>query len=642
MHKSHLRVPFGVTSSCLVALALASGPAIAQAPEDVEIAVRELPDQPAEPQAVPGEIIVKMRPGMTAEQVLPATDLVALGVRSAPRVTSGGELVYQMTPEAMFELRSEEAAMARMADLAAQLSARPEVEYAQPNWILRPSLTPNDTLYPLQWHYRNNGSGSDQSPGGINLPNAWDSLVGDASVVVAVLDTGILPAQADIAGSPNLAAGFDMITDAFIANDGDGRDNDPSDPGDAVVAGECGPNQPPTNQSASWHGSHVAGTIGVVNTNNNAGVAGANWSLTTVPVRVLGKCGGTNADINDGIRWAAGLPVPGVPNNPDPARVINMSLGAPVSCTQAPALQAAINDAVAAGTVVVVAAGNEAIDVAGALPGGCDNVIAVAASDARGHLVTRYSNFGQRIDILAPGGDLQRNDNGDNQPDGVLSTVQGGYALFNGTSMAAPHTAGVAALMVAADPALTPSEIEAQIKANAIPRDSTQCSKPCGAGLLNAEFVMPAAGPDAGFEYSAKLVCGSQSDPKNMALVKGFYGTTINVRNPGPEPVKFRKALALTLPPGREEPGELIGIAEEELPPALALAVDCNDLQERLGGFPQPFIEGFVVIRSTGRLEVVGVYTSATLARDGTAGQSSSIHVERVRGRPLTARGDAG
>ena len=175
MRKSHLRMPFGVTSSCLVALALASGPAIAQAPGDVEIAVRELPDQPAEPQAVPGEIIVKMRPGMTAEQVLPATDLVALGVRSAPRVTSGGELVYQLTPEAMFALRSEEAAMARMADLAAQLSARPEVEYAQPNWILRPSLTPNDPLYPLQWHYRNNGSGSDQSPGGINLPNAWDT-----------------------------------------------------------------------------------------------------------------------------------------------------------------------------------------------------------------------------------------------------------------------------------------------------------------------------------------------------------------------------------------------------------------------------------------------------------------------------------
>jgi hypothetical protein len=333
-----------------------------------------------------------------------------------------------------------------------------------------------------------------------------------------------------------------------------------------------------------------------------------------------------------------------VPNNPNPARVINMSLGAPVSCSQAPALQSAINDAVAAGTVVVVAAGNEAIDVAGALPGGCDNVVAVAASDARGHLVTRYSNFGDRIDILAPGGDLQRDDNGDGRPDGVLSTVQGGYAFFNGTSMASPHTAAVAALMVAADPTLTPAEIEAQIKGNAIPRDATHCPKACGAGLLNAEFVMPAAGPDArsGIEYGIKLVCGSQEDPKNMALVKGFYGTTINVRNPGPEPVKFRKSLALTLPPGREEPGELHRIAEEGLDPELALAVDCNDLEQRLGGFPQSFIEGFVVIRSTGPLEVVAVYTSASLARDGTAGNHSSIHVERVRGRRLEARGDDG
>jgi serine protease len=630
-------------TSWVVALALAAGPALAQVPAGVQIAVRDLPEQPAEPQAVPGEIIVKMRPGVAAERALPASDLVALGVRSAPRVTSGGELVFQLTPQAMLGLQSEAAVMARAEDLAAQLSARPEVEYAQPNWILRPSLTPNDPLFPLQWHYRNNGSGSDQSPGGINLPNAWDSGQGDAAVVVAVIDTGILPAQADIAGSPNLAAGFDMITDPFISNDGDGRDADPTDPGDGVVAGECGPNQPPTDQGPSWHGSHVAGTVGVVNTDNNAGVAGANWQVTTVPVRVLGKCGGTNADINDAIRWAAGLPVPGVPNNSNPARVINMSLGAPVACTQAPSLQAAINDAVAAGTVVVVAAGNEAIDVAGTLPGGCDNVIAVAASDARGHLVTRYSNFGQKVDILAPGGDLRRDDNGDGQPDGVLSTVQGGYAWFNGTSMAAPHTAGVAALMVAADPNLTPAEIEAEIKGNAIARDATQCPKPCGAGLLNAEFVMPAGpGPEAGFEYSAKLVCGPQEDPKNMALVRGFYATTINVRNPGPEPVKFRKALALTLPPGKEEPGELIPIAEEELRPALALAVECNELAERLGGFPQPFIEGFVVIRSTGRLEVVAVYTSATLTRDGTADQSSSIHVERVRGHRLEARGDAG
>ena len=292
---------------------LASGPSLAQVPQDVEIRVRELPEVPAEPQAVPGEVIVKTRPGVAPQSVLPAATLVPLGLRSAPRMTSGGELIYQLTPQAMFALQSEQEARARVEALAAQLSARPEVEYAQPNWILHPSLTPNDPLFALQWHYRNNGSGSDQSPGGVNLVNAWDTERGDPAVVVAVPDTGILPAEADIAGSPNLAPGFDMITDPFIANDGNGRDSDATDPGDAVAAGECGRNDPPTNQSSSWHGSHVAGTIGVVNTNNGAGVAGTNWFVSMVPVRVLGKCGATNADINDGIRWAAGLPVPGVP-----------------------------------------------------------------------------------------------------------------------------------------------------------------------------------------------------------------------------------------------------------------------------------------------------------------------------------------
>ena len=158
---------------------LASGPALAQVPQDVEITVRELPEVPAEPQAVPGELIVKTRPGVAPQSVLPAATLVPLGLRSAPRMTSGGELIYQLTPQAMFALQSEQEARARVEALAAQLSARPEVEYAQPNWILHPSLTPNDPLFALQWHYRNNGSGGDQSPGGVNLVNAWDTERGD-------------------------------------------------------------------------------------------------------------------------------------------------------------------------------------------------------------------------------------------------------------------------------------------------------------------------------------------------------------------------------------------------------------------------------------------------------------------------------
>lgn len=165
-----------------------------------------------------------------------------------------------------------------------------------------------------------------------------------------------------------------------------------------------------------------------------------------------------------------------------------MSLGTPpgVPCSAAPSTQAAINDAVAAGAAVVVAAGNDAVDASQVLPASCDNVITVAASDARGHLVSRYSNFGTTIEILAPGGDVARDDNNDGEPDGVLSMVQGGYAFFNGTSMAAPHVAGVLALWLANTPTLTPAQLLAELQANALPRTAAQCPELCGAGLLNA------------------------------------------------------------------------------------------------------------------------------------------------------------
>ncbi len=470
----------------VVSAVLAAGflPATAQelTPEQVQ-RLLERRTIPPQAQFVPGEVIVKMKPART----LGPTDLKRFGVEDGKRVTSGGELIYRIPPIALKTL-SPTQARDRTLEVLRQLRADPNILYAQPNYILRIVRTPNDPRFPEQWHYRDHGTGTGQSPGGISLPRAWDTSIG-GNIVVAVIDTGILPAHPDIVGSPNLIAGFDMISDATIANDGGGRDNDPTDPGDAVAANECFSGSPALPNS--WHGTHVAGTIGVGRTDNGVGVAGVNWTVGLQAVRVLGKCGGTIADINDGIRWAAGLAVPGVPANATRARVINMSLGAGpgLPCSASPSTQAAINDAVAAGAAVVVAAGNDAADASDFLPASCNNVITVAASDARGHLVTRYSNFGATVEIMAPGGDAQRDDNGDGNNDGVLSMVHpnaGTYARYNGTSMAAPHVAGVAALYLAQTPTLTPAQLTAELQSNALPRTSSQCPQPCGAGLLSA------------------------------------------------------------------------------------------------------------------------------------------------------------
>jgi serine protease len=447
---------------------------------------------PPAPLFVPGEVIVRMKPAIRIR----GAELKAKGLEEKEKVTSGGEIIYRITPSVRAAM-SKAKLQDRTLQLVREFAARPDVEYAQLNYILRISdRTPNDPRYPEQWHYFSNGTGPGQSPGGINLPKAWDVSTGSNAIVVAVIDTGILPNHPDIQGSPNLVAGYDMISDAFIGNDGGGRDSDPTDPGDAAAAGECYPGSPALPDS--WHGTHVAGTIGVGNTNNGIGVAGINWNVKLQAVRVLGKCGGTTADINDGIRWAAGLSVPGVPSNSTPAKVINMSLGTPPGnpCSLSPATQSAINDAVAMGATVVVAAGNDATDASQVFPASCNNVITVAASDFRGHLAARYSNFGATVEIMAPGGDVRRDDNGDGRPDGVLSMVHpnaGTYAYYNGTSMAAPHVAGVAALVLAQQTSLLPSQVLAKLQENALLRTAAQCPQPCGAGLLSA--VAPGTPP---------------------------------------------------------------------------------------------------------------------------------------------------
>ncbi len=371
---------------------------------------------------------------------------------------------------------------AELQALADQLTALGDVEYAEVDaWmqiandgapvVVQTAITePNDPNYSSQWHYK-------YIPGtsqGINLPNAWDITTGSSSVVVAVLDTGIRP-HADIAS--RLVGGYDMIADATTANDGNGRDSDPSDPGDW-----CPPNFP----TSSWHGTHVAGTIGA-STNNGMGVAGVDWNASLLTVRVLGKCGGYLSDISDGIYWASGLPVSGVPTNTNPADVINMSLGGSGSCGST--YQNAINAAVGNGSVIVVAAGNSNAPASNYRPASCNNVISVASSTITGDRAY-YSNYGSAVDVAAPGGETAISS------EGVLSTLNTGsttpgsdsYAWYQGTSMAAPHVAGVASLMRAVDGSLTPAQIEQTLKttARAFPSGSGCNSAGCGAGIIDA------------------------------------------------------------------------------------------------------------------------------------------------------------
>ena len=371
------------------------------------------------------------------------------------------------------------------------------VKYAHPNWILNANpvpprvpidvraldeivlpttagpAVPNDYAFVrgLHWHYA-------ALPMGMNAIGAWKTETGSKDVVVAVVDTGILLDHPDIQGSGNVLPGYNFVSKT-------GRSADPTDPGDACP-------QKGQNHS-SWHGTHVAGTIGAVGSNNGRGITGINWSVSVLPVRVLGSCGGSFSDIADGVRWAAGLPVAGAPNNAHPAHIINLSLGGSVPCTeeQAGLLVSALDDARAAGSIVVAAAGNDQQDIKGASPAGCKGVISVAASDKEGHLAW-YSNFGN-VTIMAPGGDTRNKDETGFQP-GIWSAVQvssinrEGIEPDQGTSMAAPHVSGALALALSRHPDWRgkPDLIVKKLGDSAVAPTSGACREPCGLGQLDA------------------------------------------------------------------------------------------------------------------------------------------------------------
>jgi serine protease len=439
-------------------------------------------------------------------------------------------------------------------ELAQRLARESDVEYAVPDERRHPLTAPNDPLYAAgvpgsgpaagQWYLR---APSGAVTSSIDIETAWSVTLGSPSVVVAVVDTGVRfdhPDLLAVIDDGKLLPGYDMISDVNSANDGDGRDADASDPGDWITGAEannrfgpfykCTRLDPSTGtysaEDSSWHGTQVSGIIAAI-TNNGTGMASVGPDLRVLPVRVLGKCGGFDSDIIAGMRWAAGRPVPGVPANLYPARVINMSLGGPGACHAG--YVDAVSEITAVGTVIVASAGNSA-GQALISPANCSGVIGVAALRHVGTKVG-FSDLGLDVAISAPGGNcvnitagspclypiLTTSDAGTTTPVGPIYTDSFKRSL--GTSFAAPLVSGTAALILSAQPALTPQQVRQVLQATARPFPTTggdngdgtpvpQCTVPqydsfgnpvdqlqcycttytCGAGMLDAGAALSA------------------------------------------------------------------------------------------------------------------------------------------------------
>jgi serine protease len=353
------------------------------------------------------------------------------------------------------------------------LRRRADVGYAQPNYIHKALAIPNDPQFPRQWHYPL-----------INLPQSWDVTTGSDTVIVAVVDTGVLLNHPDLQNRLT-SDGYDFISDPARALDGDGIDPDPDDPGDGSPGG------------SSFHGTHVSGII-AAETDNNTGVTGVTWSTMLMPLRALGQGGGTDFDILQAVRYAARLDNDSGTLPAQRADIINLSLG---GSSFSVAAQSLFTEVRTEGIIVIAAAGNSASSTL-FYPAAYEGVVSVSAVDPNKDL-TWYSNFGPTIDSAAPGGDNTADINLDGFPDGVLSTcgndttsaIEFVYCFFQGTSMAAPHMAGVVALMKAIYPALTPGELDILLISGSITEDlgPTGRDDQFGHGLIDAFGALAAA-----------------------------------------------------------------------------------------------------------------------------------------------------
>jgi len=439
------------------------------------------------------------------------------------------------------------------------LRQNPQVEYAEPNFIRRAFLIPKDEYYENQWHYPL-----------INLPQAWDistgaisaaqqQATGQSQVIVAVLDSGLLLQHPDIQGQT--VPGYDFVSDVSNAGDGDGIDADPTDPSDPSSVG-----------SSSFHGTHVAGIIAAKTTIGgvaNSGVAGIAWQAKIMPVRVLGATFGTSFDVMRGLLFAAGLmdtiDSDSPPRPTQKADIINLSLGGKDSSSFEQQIMTAIR---AEGVIIVAAAGNDSTllspqdpnfnvnepQTAPMYPASYKGVISVSAVSSSLALAP-YSSFGNKIDIAAPGGDQSEGVSG-----GVLSSVGDDsidpmvftYKYSQGTSMAAPHVAGVLALMKAVNPALLPIDIDRKLANGDLTDDlgATVKDNEFGYGLINALKAVIAAG-------STPVNPILSATPRVLNFGATISQMTFNLANVGSDSIMVQtltsdQSLGLSVTPGTD------------------------------------------------------------------------------------------
>lgn len=481
-----------------------------------------------------GRFIITYRDGATARssatvagnatQALSRAGLNAAGktpsARYMRKLATGGELVRTSRKldrvEAAAFMR-QLAADPNVVSVQADVLRRPVRDIQAPAALQPATFTPSDTYYAnYQWHLKTpdgtvTASGN-ANEGGANVNNAWDLADGNG-IVIAVLDTGITT-HVDVDTSLG-DAGYDFITDSLVSGrDTDGRAPGGWDTGDWTteepwLSACTDASNPP--EDSSWHGTHVASTAGAELTNNARGMAGVAYNAKILPVRVLGHCGGYDSDIADAIIWAAGGTVSGVPANTHPAQVINLSLGGSGVCSASSVTGQAVAQANALGASVVVSAGNSNADAANFSPASCPGVITVASTGITSRRAY-YSNYGTTVEIAAPGGGVYANDGSSGTPvnDGfVWQALNSGattpvpndsnYGGYAGTSQAAPHVAGVVALMQGARldaglPLLTPTEVTAMLQATAhTPAVDPAANRQIGAGIVDAAAAVEAA-----------------------------------------------------------------------------------------------------------------------------------------------------